>query len=198
MNKVILLGGSFDPPHLGHMIMAQWAAEQLGAQVRFLPTGTPPHKHPLSPSNHRLEMLKLSLGDNADFLIDDYELRRCGVDYTVNTLKRYHGDFGIDKSDLYFVIGSDSLNNLPKWKDPKEVAKLATLLVFEREAIDIKGLEKMQISMDLKVIVCKAPIVAISSFLIRERVRLGKSIRYLVHESVREYISDRGLYLEGN
>ena len=198
MNKVILLGGSFDPPHLGHLAIARRAAEMMGDKVRFLPTGTPPHKERLSSPTHRLKMLDLALQGNDIFMIDKYELDTDGTDYTVDTLERYHTVFGTNRNNLYFIIGSDSLNALKTWRNPRRIAQLATLLVFKREPIDGALLQEIKTTLDLQVIISDAPVVAISSSMIRENIRQGKCIKSQVPTAVEEYITRTGLYLEGN
>jgi len=135
-NRVILFGGSFDPPHLGHLVMAQWVSEMLSESVCFLPTGNPPHKKTMSASIHRVEMLRLAVENNPNFFIDDYEAVSETVNYTVDTLKRYSRKYGLNRDNLFFILGSDSLNSLETWKNPQGVTELCTLVVAEREPID--------------------------------------------------------------
>lgn len=196
--KIILFGGSFDPPHLGHLVVGQWVAEALGGKVRFLPAGAPPHKNPFSIGENRLAMLKIALRDNPLFLIDEYEYNLGKVNFTVETLARYQRNFGVAREDLYFVLGSDSLRDLPAWRDPPGIAARATLAVFPRETVDWKELLAPLGPLKAKVIICNGPIISISSTLIRERVKMGLSIRYLVPRAVEKFIGEKGLYQEGN
>ncbi|HBS92478.1 MAG TPA: nicotinate (nicotinamide) nucleotide adenylyltransferase [Firmicutes bacterium] len=200
MNKaenIILFGGSFDPPHLGHMIIAQWVAEALSGVVSFLPAGNPPHKKPQGSGEHRLEMLKIATVRNPGFLVDEYEYRSGKVNYSVETLQRYHQDFGVSRDNLYFVLGSDSLRDLNTWRDPQGIVSQATLVAFAREAVDWRELLLPLNNLKAKIILCKAPIIEVSSTLVRERVKQGLSVRYLVPPGVEEYIVRKGLYQEG-
>lgn len=194
-DKVILFGGSFDPPHLGHLLLGEWAAEILGAGVRFLPNGTPPHKEPHSSREDRLQMLRLAISDNSRFAIDETELYAKTYQYTVDTLRRHHKE-GVGRDELFFVLGSDALNSLKTWREPEEIIRLCTLLVFQREPLSAPLVASLR-EQGAKIITAHAPIVEISSSLVRERVRQGKSIQYLVPDAVREYILKTRLYKEG-
>lgn len=195
-DTVVLFGGSFDPPHLGHLLIGQWVTELLGTTVRFLPNATPPHKNPLSTPQARLAMLTCALADNPRFVIDETELYSQSNNYTVDTLRR-HGAEGVRRDDLYFVLGSDALNSLESWRAPMEIIQLCTLVVFHREPI-MPGLIQDLEAQDAKIIVADAPRLEISSSLVRQRVRQGKSIRYLVPDAVRDYIFKFGLYKKVN
>jgi nicotinate-nucleotide adenylyltransferase len=193
--KIILFGGSFDPPHLGHLIIAQRVAEMLSGIVRFLPCGNPPHKQPLSSWAHRLAMLRVALEDNPYFCLDESEIAAETVNYTVDTLKRFQREYGIGRDELYFILGSDSLNALGSWRQPEAILQLCTLVVYPREpGFNIQEYPEEMIE---QMIFCSAPIIGISSTLIRERVKKGQGIKYLVPEAVRKYICSTGLYLEG-
>lgn len=193
--KIVLFGGSFDPPHLGHLLIAQWVAELLKSTLRFLPNGVPPHKNPYSASQHRLQMLKLALTGNSNFVIDDSELQSDTYHYTVDTL-RYFATQGVAQEDLFFVLGSDSLNSLMSWREPEEIIKLCTLVAFEREPFSTHVLQSLQ-EQGARLVIATAPILEISSSMIRERIKQGKSIRYLVPDEVRDYILKSRLYKEG-
>jgi nicotinate-nucleotide adenylyltransferase len=195
--KIILFGGSFDPPHLGHLIVAQWVAEALKSAVRFLPGGDPPHKKPFSPGEHRLEMLKIATAGNPLFVVDDYEYKTGKVNYTVETLGRYREDFGLTRDNLYFILGSDSLGELLRWRDPQGIAAQATLVVFPRDNLDWQGLLGPLQPLQAKLIICQAPLIQVSSTLVRQRLRDGLSVRYLVPLEVENYIRQMGLYQEG-
>lgn len=195
--SIILFGGSFDPPHLGHMIVAQWVAEALSGIVRFLPAGTPPHKNNVGSGDKRLEMLKIATQGNPRFIVDDYETIQGKVNYTVDTLERYSREYNVSRDKLYFVIGSDSLRDFNTWRDPQGIADRATLLAFPREGVDWKELLLPLKHLAAKIIICNAPIIQISSTLVRDRVRQGKSVRYLVPAGVEEYIVKMRLYQEG-
>lgn len=195
--SIILFGGSFDPPHLGHMVVAQWVADALSAPVRFLPAGNHPCKDNVGSGDERLEMLKIATHGNPSFIVDEYEYNLGKVNYTVDTLERYSREFSVSREELYFVVGSDSLRDFSTWRDPPGIAQRATLLAFAREAVDWKELLLPLKHLAAKIIICNAPIIQISSTLIRERVRQGLSVRYLVPPGVEEYIVEMGLYREG-
>lgn len=194
--KVVLFGGSFDPPHLGHLLMAQWVSELCQNVVRFLPAGNPPHKNTMAPAQHRREMLAEAIKGNPNFCLDDYELTSKSLNYTYLTLEYFTDRYKLNRDNLLFIVGSDSLNSLQYWRMPGKIAKLCTLVVFEREPIDYDLLNSHGI--DLKTIFCDAPKIEISSTLVRERIRRGLNIDYLVPDSVRRYISKTRLYQEGN
>ncbi len=193
-SSVLLFGGSFDPPHLGHLLIGQWVTELLGAPVRFLPNGTPPHKIPNTPPEARLTMLKLALFDNPRLTIDKTELCSQSYNYTVDTLRRHRAQ-GVMRDDLYFVLGSDALNSLGSWREPREIIQLCTLVVFPRQPIMPNLVQNLR-AQGAKLIITEAPMLEISSSLVRQRVYQGKSIRYLVPDAVEEFIKKSGLYKE--
>lgn len=197
MNKKILLfGGSFDPPHLGHLIMAQWVAGMFSQAVRLLPAGNPPHKTPLSSESHRIEMLRLAIGENPDLILDLHEMASNSHTYTVDTLRSYQAKYDVDRDNLCFILGSDSLNSLESWREPQEVCELCTLVVFVREPIQRNVLGKLQ-DIGAKIVLADAPSIGISSSMIRARIGQGLSIKYLVPDAVRNYIYEAGLYQAG-
>ncbi|HOB35092.1 MAG: nicotinate (nicotinamide) nucleotide adenylyltransferase [Firmicutes bacterium] len=197
MNKRILLfGGSFDPPHIGHLLVAQWVAEEFACPVRFLPNGNPPHKNSLSAPRHRAEMVRLAIAGNSAFSLDTSELEAGAVYYTVDTLRRYQREYGCSREQLLFVLGSDALDALDTWRDPCDIVRLCTLVVCRRSSAARPDLSRLQ-AMGARVVMCHAPVVEISSTDIRNRVRQGRSIRYYVPDAVLDYIDRHGLYLEG-
>lgn len=195
--KIIIFGGSFDPPHLGHMIVGQWLAEALQGPVRFLLSGAPPHKNPFSTGEQRLEMLKIATRDNPAFIVDDYEYRLGRVNYSADTLKAYQDQFQLTRDSLYFAIGSDSLRDFHLWRNTQEIVKRATLVAFARTAVDWKELLLPLRDLEAKIMICQAPIIQVSSTLIRARVSRRLPVRYLVSPGVEEYIKNNDLYQEG-
>lgn len=196
-DKVILFGGSFDPPHIGHMVVSQWLAEALQNPVRLLLSGSPPHKNPQGSGAHRLEMLKIATRDNPSFIVDEYEYSLGRVNYSADTVKRYQEDFQISQENLYFAVGSDSLRDFHLWQRPQEIVERVTLVAFARTRVDWHELLLPLKDLKAKIMICKAPIIEVSSTLIRERIKQGLSIRYLVTPAVEEYIVKKGLYQEG-
>ena len=203
MQDIVLFGGTFDPVHHGHLIVARAVAECRGVgRVTLVPSGTPPHKHPARASApQRLEMLRLA-AEGEDWLqISDVEVSRAGLSYTLETLgtlARAHPD-----DRLHWIIGADMLADLPRWRRAKEVVEAAEILICVRPPLD-QRLEAifadLEAEFDGNVVerlrrnVVHTPLIDISSTDIRRRVAEGRSIRYLVPESVRKYITDQGLY----
>ncbi|MTI95621.1 MAG: nicotinate (nicotinamide) nucleotide adenylyltransferase [Firmicutes bacterium] len=197
MSKIkIFFGGSFDPPHLGHLLMAQLASEKLGAPVTFLPAGIPPHKQVRCTAAQRLEMVRLAIAGNTLFSVDDTEIKRREPAYTYETLEQLQARYQLQADSLYFLLGSDSVTELETWRNPERIAALCTLLVYPRQAwseLDLTGVRR---SLNLRLEICDAPIVQISSTFIRQRIQQYKSVRYMLPEAVADFIAERGLYLK--
>jgi nicotinate-nucleotide adenylyltransferase len=187
-----ILGGTFDPIHSGHLILAEQLKEELKLQkVIFTPSANPPHKenHPVSPAKDRLQMVKLAIRDNPDFLISDLELERKGKSYTIDTLTRLLKLY--KDSELFFLLGSDAIDELPTWKEPDKIFQKVKVVIALRPGFDRINQKNRFVQKSLVV-----PIngLNISSSQIRERIREGKSIRYLVPAGVEEFIQSKNLY----
>ena len=187
-----ILGGTFDPIHSGHLILAEQIKEELKLQkVIFIPSANPPHKenHPISSAKDRLQMVKLAIEDNPDFIISDLELKREGKSYTIDTLSRltklYKG------SEFFFLLGSDVVEELPTWKEPDKIFQKVKVVIALRPGFDRINPEDRFVKKSLLI-----PIngLNISSTQVRERIRQGKSIRYLVPAGVEEFIQSKNLY----
>ena len=188
--KIGLLGGTFDPIHIGHLVIANWIREDLGLEkVIFIPTGNPPHKLncKVTDIKDRLEMVRLAINDNSHFEISDIEIRNEKISYTVNTLR----EFSETGNEIYYIIGEDSLKELPKWKNPEEILKLSYIVTVRRPNV---SKYKIKFRNSKKIIFFDSLEISISSTQIRERVKEGKSIKYLVHPAVEKYIKEKGLY----
>jgi nicotinate-nucleotide adenylyltransferase len=198
--RVGILGGVFNPPHLGHLVCAQEALVQLELKkVVFMPVGQAPHRQLDDDpgAEARLEMVELAAGDDARFAISRAELDRPGPSYTADTLRELHEKATDD--ELFLILGGDQAAALPTWHEPETVLSLATVAVVERSnwsrnAIGIKigrlrGAERIRY-LDM-------PIMQISSSAIRRRVAEGRPIRYLVPDKVASYIGANGLYGAG-
>jgi nicotinate-nucleotide adenylyltransferase len=182
-----LLGGSFNPIHHGHLITATRAAEAVKLdRVLFIPAAVSPLKNggDLAPAKDRWTMLRLALKGNGLFGASDLELRRGGLSYTIDTLRELRQR---TKAELYWILGSDAARLLPKWKSIDDVRRLATFIIVTRPGDRVP--RKMP-----KDRIVKAPLLEISSSEIRERVRKGRSVRYLLPDSVERYIRRKGLY----
>ncbi len=194
-----LLGGTFDPVHLSHLILAEWARDELRLdKVIWIPGGRPPHKAgmPITVAEHRLAMVRLATADHRDFEVSTYELEQPGPNYTLHTVQHFRDRHPDD--ELTFLIGADSLHDLPTWHRPEEILQLCRMAAISRPGYDFTGLEAALPAAWLERIDrLTAPTPALSSTEIRERVRRGRSLRYLVPDPVVEYIRERSLYRGG-
>lgn len=194
--KVCIFGGTFNPVHNGHLIMAQAALEKFGLdRVVFIPCHLPPHKgsEEVVSSEDRLNMVRLAISGNSKFAVSDMEIKRGGRSYSIDTVKalrKKHGD-----GDLFFLIGADMLKDFDSWVDAAELLKLCSFIVVERPGLGLAGIVKGLRSRGryFRRTVSEFP-VGISSTEIRKRVKAGKTIRYLVPAAVEKYISRKGLY----
>ncbi len=190
MKKVCIIGGSFNPIHIGHLILANTVLEELNLdEMIFVPCYIQPLKgdKDFASSTHRLEMVKLAIQSNPQFTLSDIEINRKGKSYTVDTLKFFKKKY----ENLYFVIGADNIRDFHKWKEPDTILKIANLIVTNRGGINIQIPEKIR---GKKIISCTIPQIEISSTMIREKIRNGQSIKYLVPEAVEKYIIQNNLY----
>jgi nicotinate-nucleotide adenylyltransferase len=197
MRRIGLFGGTFDPPHLGHLVLAEWALVQMRLdRVVFMPAGTPPHKRGrrLTDAAHRLAMTRLAVRGNPAFSVSGLEARRDGPSFTVDTLRYLHARQ--PGARLYLLMGADSLADFPDWHEPGEIVRLATLLVAVRPgpAEPTRGGGARARG---HVIRLDNPLVAISSSALRSRARAGRSLRYLVPGAVAAYVARHGLYRRG-
>ncbi|MEX1275126.1 MAG: nicotinate-nucleotide adenylyltransferase [Bacteroidota bacterium] len=189
--RIGVFGGSFDPPHIGHCVIAATAAEQLRLdKVIFVPAYIPPHKKHRSTSTarHRLAMTRLALRGDERFACSDLEVRRKGVSYTVDTLRSMKQRYS--DAELFLIIGGDSLAMFPSWREPENIVRLARLAVYVRPDFPSKIKWKGFKHIDHVV----GPLLEISSSTIRGMVARGKSARYFVPDSVDRYIRSHKLY----
>lgn len=190
-----LFGGTFDPPHLGHLVVAQDAMEHLELdRLLFVPAGIPPHREDgsFSPSPLRLQMVEAALEGNPLLGVTEVELGRDGPSYTVDTLRHFRELH--PQGELFFLLGADQLAQLHTWRSPREVGYLAHLVAIAREGVDP---EDAAPSVDVPFRRIRVTRMDISSTGVRERVRDGRSIRYLVPDRVREIIENHRLYRDG-
>lgn len=196
--RVGVFGGTFDPVHLGHLILAEQCREQARLdQVLFVPAATPPHKREraLTSFAQRVEMLALAITGQPVFRIDELEKDRAGPSFTVDTLTQLHSARTGD--EFFFILGSDSLRDLPLWYQPRRILELATLLVVERPdfpLIDLRAALQLFPEDPLRVLTVDAPLIAIASRELRQRIAEGRSVRYQIPRAVEAYIADKGLY----
>lgn len=192
--KIAILGGTFDPPHLGHLILADTVITNCNYdKVIFIPAKIPPHKNISGEVSNedRLNMLKLSIENDERFLLDEYELNNDSVSYTINTLNYLYKNYDIE-GKIGLIIGADLIKDFDKWREPERIAEISDITVVNRE--DDKNLYKENIDKyNIKVIM--APRIDISSSLIRNRIKEKKGFRYFVKEKVYDYIVSKKLYL---
>lgn len=194
--RVGVFGGSFDPVHVGHLIVAQAVLERLSLdQVRFVPAGRQPFKEGASghgsgrpagaSGDDRRAMLAAVIAGDPRFVVDDRELRRPGPSYTVDTLRALHAED--PSAELFFLLGADAARHFGQWREPDAVAALATVVVMTRPGVTVPAHPLLRTVLDV-------PAVAVSASAIRARRRDGRSIRYLVPRAVADYVTARQLY----
>ncbi len=200
-NRIGVLGGTFNPVHEGHLILAQDAFEHFElSKVLFMPCAYPPHKtdRDLLSAEHRVAMLESAIEGDLRFQVSREEIDRDGVSYTIETARRLRTQY--PESEIVFIIGSDSLLELHLWKDIGELLELCHFATLTRPGADYEGVMKADLRLPgewgnrLKRFVRVGHTVNISSSDIRYRVAEGMSIRYLVHPAVEMYITEHSLY----
>jgi len=190
--KIGLMGGTFDPIHLGHLRAAESARESLGlARVVFVPAGTPPHRtDPVSSARDRFTMVALATAGHPGFVASDIELTREGPSYTVDTVR---GFLDSDpEADIIVIVGSDAFAEMGSWKEPEQLFSMCSVAVVTRPGeLGEPAPPRTKAGAATAV---QGPTLAVSATLIRRRIRQGRSVRYLVPEGVAEYIAKRELY----
>jgi nicotinate-nucleotide adenylyltransferase len=196
-----VFGGTFNPVHIGHLTMAEQCREQASLdQVRFVPAARPPHKLDLSVSqfSDRVEMLRLAVAGNPAFVIDELEANRPGPSYTVDTLETLAAQYpGVA---LELIIGSDSLGDLPGWREPARILGLAGLLIVKRPGYASLSADQLRAALGVatgdpvRAVEINSPLVDISSNELRKRVAAGRSVRYWTPRAVECYIEAHNLY----
>ncbi|HEU0264277.1 MAG TPA: nicotinate-nucleotide adenylyltransferase [Geobacterales bacterium] len=213
--KIGILGGTFNPIHLAHLRIAEEGADLCALdQVIFIPSATPPHKPEAGelPFHHRYAMVKLAVADNPQFTVSDMEQRRGGTSYLIDTLRQLRKEHPAD--DLYFILGSDSFRDLGNWRDYADYFPLCHLLVVERPTCRIsdpmaalpvaiardfcydRGTGNLVHSSGSRIHFLTGTLLDIASSTLRQLVAEGKSIRYLVPETVRHYLEEQRLYAD--
>ncbi|MGA8849537.1 MAG: nicotinate-nucleotide adenylyltransferase [Dehalococcoidia bacterium] len=192
-----VLGGTFDPIHIGHLVVAEEARIKLGLrEVLFVPAGQPWLKRDrnITPAVHRVEMVRRAIADNPYFKLGTLEVKRAGPSYTVDTLTMLRKQLGSEAS-LFFILGRDTLAELPLWKEPEKLVQLCRLVVAPRlGSKDLKHLGTAIPGLLDKVIQLDMPVIGISSSEIRQRIAQGLPIRYLVPAEVEKYIAEYKIY----
>jgi nicotinate-nucleotide adenylyltransferase len=187
--RIGILGGTFNPIHLGHLILAEEIREKLALdKVIFVPAYLPPHKDntEIAAAEARLGMVKLAIAGNPCFCVSDIEIKRSGRSFTIDTVKEFRKAYPGD--ELYFITGSDLLKYLEEWKDLEEILKIVKFIVATRPGFPLEDIPTY-----ISTIAIRA--VDISAFEIRSRIKNSRSFRYLVPEAVFKYIGKKKLYI---
>ena len=188
--KLGILGGTFNPIHLGHLILAEEARQRLALdKVIFVPSFLPPHKDNglILDADDRYKMICLATEKNKFFETSDIEIKRKGKSYTIDTLNEFKKEY--PDSELFFIIGSDVIKDLPQWQDIKEVERLVKFVIATRPGYPLKDIQEED------ALLVQIQALDISAYEIRRRIKGKLSIRYLVPEDVRQYIIKRRLYV---
>lgn len=189
MKKIGIIGGTFDPPHFGHLIIAQEVLESFCLdEIWFMPSAIPPHKdrEDILDANTRLELLKRAIADHPQFSVSTIELERSGKSYTYDTMKQLKERY--PDTLFYFLIGGDMIDSLHTWYEIEQLLELVQFIGLRRPGYVSKS------RFSERILEIEVPQIDISSSLIRNRIRAGKSIRYFVPEQVRTYIEMGNLY----
>jgi nicotinate-nucleotide adenylyltransferase len=192
--KIGIMGGTFDPIHVGHLIAAEQAREAIALdEVWFIPVAAAPHKDniPEASTEQRLEMLKRAIRHHAKFKANDLEIVRGGRSYTIDTIKELKERY--PDVDFHYIIGADMVEYLPKWHRIDELAQLVTFIGLQRPGFNV-ALGELPVHLRERVILAPMPLIDISSTEIKKWRKLKRSIRYLVPESVHAYIEEHSLY----
>jgi len=199
--RIGIFGGSFDPVHFGHLLLAECCREQLALDaVRFLPAAVPPHKQQreLTPAASRIEMLELAIGGHPAFSVDRFETDHGGINYTADTLAHFRDQD--PASEFFFLMGADMFHDLPHWRQPQRICELAVPVAVRRAGeppLDFQGLsaiaspERIEAMRRCEVAM---PEIGLSASDIRHRVAAGQGIRYRTPRAVEKYIESHGLY----
>lgn len=185
MKKIGILGGTFDPPHIGHLIIANEVYDQLQLdEVWFIPTYEPPHKEKAaSTSENRLEMLQLAIAGNDAFHINDLELKRKGKSYTVDTMRELTAQ---EEAEFYFIIGADNIEYLPYWHEIDKLMQMVEFVGVQRTSYKTET--------PYPVTLVDVPLVDVSSSFIRKKIKQEASVRYWINDQVYDYIKEHQLY----
>lgn len=195
-DRIGVLGGTFDPIHIGHLVIADNALEQLRLErILFVPAGSPPHKtnQLISSPAERRKMTEIAITGRSEFEISDIDLIRNGPSYTFDLLDHVHRQYGT--TEVFFIMGADSFRDFPTWHRPQDILTAARLAVAARTNAELPDSTFASVpGLRERTIFLHSPLCDVSSSELRDRLRAGKTVRYLVPIEVEEYIKQRGLY----
>lgn len=196
LKKIGIYGGTFDPIHQGHLIIAQFVLDELNLdKIVFVPAAIPPHKEhqKITDANFRWQMVQLAIESNPAFEASSIELDKNGPSYSIKTIQLLREKWHLTRKQLHFIIGADSLLEMHLWYRPDDIFTLSRVVVVPRPNVDLSSVKP---GFKQRVLLIDAPLIQISSSDIREMVRAGRSIQYLVPEKVEQFISENRLYLQ--
>ena len=190
--KICLFGGTFDPPHIGHLLIAQtvYEAENFD-KILFIPAYAPPHKNGVTLMKHRIKMVKIAINDNPNFEYSDVDIVRKGTSYTIDSIVDIKRNYKLTNDEIYYLIGSDSLIDFKNWKDPKEILDECNVIVAIRPGFRPSDIPHWILQ---KVHFANIPRFELSSSKIRSRWVKDLTIRYMVTLPIWEYINENNLY----
>ena len=190
--KICLFGGTFDPAHIGHLLIAQtiYEAENFD-KILFIPAYAPPHKNNVTPMKHRIEMVKIAISDNPNFEYSDVDIVRKGISYTIDSIVDIKRNYKLTNDEIYYLIGSDSLIDFKNWKDSKEILDECNVIVAIRPGFRPSDIPHWILQ---KVHFANIPRFELSSSKIRSRWVKDLTIRYMVTLPIWEYINENNLY----
>ncbi len=194
--RVGIFGGSFNPPHVAHLAVAEAARDQVGLdRVLWIPAATAPHKQgrAVTEAHHRLAMTRLAVAGNKAFEVSDWEIEQGGVSYTVDTIRALQASNPDTQYDL--ILGGDSLAQFASWREPEEILRRVALIVYPRPGADLADVDPAVMA---RATVLDRPLLDPSSTVIRRLLRSACSVRYLVPDAVLVYIAEHGLYPAGS
>lgn len=198
--KIGIMGGTFDPIHIGHLLLGEFAYEDFGLdEIWFLPNGNPPHKQQDEDKDalkHRVEMVRRAIRDVPYFKLCLYEAKETAHSYTYKTMRELNALY--PENDFYFILGADSLFSIEEWKFFREIFPACTILAAMRDDKDAADMQEKILDLErkygAKIQILQAPLLEISSTTLRRRAAMGKSIYYMVPDAVAEYIKEHDLY----
>lgn len=203
MRKIGIVGGTFNPIHLGHLMLAEWAMDELKLdEIWLIPTGVSYMKNPgeIAPCQDRLRMTELAAQDNDRFQCLDTEVFQTDNTYSYKTLELLHEQY--PESVFYFILGADCLYTIEKWKNPDRIFRQCTIVAAVRDNAAMSDMEEKKAELEArfqgKIVLLPFMRMSISSTEIRRRIKNGQSVRYLVPDKVLSYIEEKGLYREEN
>lgn len=197
--KIGIFGGTFDPVHYGHLLLAETCREQLALEeIRFIPAGNPPHKAgaAISDGHARADMLKLALSGYPEYQVDRRELRRQGPSFTVDTLTEFRTEY--PDAELFFLMGADSLVEMPTWRQPERIVELATVVAVNRPGTRLPSSEWLAAKIGTlagQIQLISMPGTDLSASDLRQRIRDGRELRFMTPKAVEAFIHQHRIYL---